>query len=153
MYGETKRYESIEISGVSRLDELQAAFLRVKLRHLNDWVTRRRRIATMYIEALQGVGDIECVTNNPLGAYHLFVIRTKRRNSLQKYLTDRGIATAIHYPTPIHLVKAFQHLGYKRHDFPVSEALSRETLSIPMFPSLTDSEVVRVVRTIKKYFH
>jgi dTDP-4-amino-4,6-dideoxygalactose transaminase len=152
MYGETKRYESIEVSGVSRLDELQAAFLRVKLRHLMAWVSRRREIAKHYKESLRGVGDIQFVTDNPHGAYHLFVIRTKRRNALRKYLTARGIGTAIHYPATIHLVKAFRYLGYKNGNFPVSEALSREVLSIPMFPLLTDSEILRIVRTIKKYF-
>lgn len=152
MYGETKRYESVEVSGVSRLDELQAAFLRVKLRHLTAWVTRRREIAQQYIRGLHETGDIQCVTNNPMSAYHLFVIRTKHRNALQAFLTGRGIGSAIHYPIPIHLVKAFRHLEYKNGDFPVSEALSQEVLSLPMFPLLTDGEVHRVIRTVKKYF-
>ncbi|MCX6791716.1 MAG: DegT/DnrJ/EryC1/StrS family aminotransferase [Candidatus Gottesmanbacteria bacterium] len=152
MYGETKRYESVEVSGVSRLDELQAALLRVKLRHLAEWVASRREIAKQYIEELRGVGDIQFVTDNPKSCYHLFVIRTKRRYALRAYLTARGIGTAIHYPAPIHLVRAFRDLGYKHGDFPVSEALSQEILSIPMFPSLTNGEILRVVRTIKKYF-
>jgi dTDP-4-amino-4,6-dideoxygalactose transaminase len=152
MYGETKRYESVEVSGVSRLDELQAALLRVKLRHLTDWVTRRREIAQQYIDGLRGTGDVQFVTKNPQGAYHLFVIRTKHRNALQTYLSDRGVGNAVHYPIPIHLVRAFRDLGYKHGDFPVSEALSREILSLPMFPGLTDREVLRVVSTIKKYF-
>ena len=152
MYGEIKRYESVEVSGVSRLDELQAAFLRVKLHHLKAWVTRRRDIAKQYIEELHGTGDIQFVTNNTRSAYHVFVIRTKHRNALRKYLSARGIGTAIHYPVPIHLVRAFRDLGYKSGDFPVSESLSREILSIPMFPRLTDGEILRVVRTVKKYF-
>ncbi len=152
MYGETKRYESSEVSGVSRLDELQAAFLRVKLRHLNAAVARRRAIATQYIQGLQNAGDIRFVTDNPGSSYHLFVIRTKHRDTLRKYLAARGIATAIHYPVPIHLVKAFRSLGYKKGDFPVSEALSRDVLSIPFYPYLTDGEVLRVIRTIKRYF-
>jgi dTDP-4-amino-4,6-dideoxygalactose transaminase len=153
MYGETKRYESTEVSGVSRLDELQAALLRVKLRHLNKWVVRRRQIANQYREGLRGQGDIQLVTENPRGSYHLFVIRTKHRNALQTYLASRGIGTAVHYPTPIHLVRAFRNLGYKHSNFPVSEVLSREVLSIPMFPCLTNAEVLRVIRTIKEYFH
>jgi dTDP-4-amino-4,6-dideoxygalactose transaminase len=152
MYGETKRYKSVEVSGVSRLDELQAALLRVKLRHLTDWVTRRREIAKQYVEGLRGTGDIQFVTDNVRGAYHLFVIRTKHRNTLQTYLTSRGIGSAIHYPAPIHFVHAFRDLGYTAGDFPVSESLSREILSIPMFPLLTDDEILRVIRTIKKYF-
>ncbi len=153
MYGEIKRYESIEVSGVSRLDELQAAFLRVKLRYLNTWVDRRRKIAKQYVEGLRGVGDVQLVTNNPRGSYHLFVIRTKQRNALARYLTEHGIGNAIHYPTPIHLIRAFRDLGYKKGDFPVSEALSREILSLPMFPYLTDGEILRVIRAVKKYFH
>ena len=153
MYGETKRYESVEVSGVSRLDELQAALLRVKLRHLDGWVARRRSIAAGYIKGLRGIGDIQFVTNNPHGSYHLFVIRTKHRNDLARYLTAHGIGSAVHYPTPIHLVQSFRHLGYKRGDFPISEALSREILSLPIFPNLTDSEILRVVHAIKKYFH
>jgi len=155
MYGEIKRYESVEVSGVSRLDELQAAFLRVKLRHLTDWVARRREIAKQYIAGLTNVGDISFVHPSLYiahSAFHLFVIRTKHRDALRKYLAARGIGTAIHYPAPIHLVRAFGNLGYKNGDFPVSEALSREVLSIPMFPHLTDGEILRVIRTIKKYF-
>jgi dTDP-4-amino-4,6-dideoxygalactose transaminase len=152
MYGETKRYESVEVSGVSRLDELQAAFLRVKLRHLSGWVARRREIAKQYCEQLKGIGDIQFVTDNLRGAYHLFVIRTKRRNALREYLTSRGIGNAIHYPAPIHFVRAFRDLGYKYGAFPISEALSREVLSIPIFPFLTNEEVLRVIHTIKRYF-
>jgi dTDP-4-amino-4,6-dideoxygalactose transaminase len=153
MYGETKRYESVEVAGVSRLDELQAALLRVKLRHLDGWVARRRSIAAGYIKGLRGIGDIQFVTNNPHGSYHLFVIRTKHRNDLARYLTAHGIGSAVHYPTPIHLVRAFRDLGYKKGDFPVSEALSQEILSLPMFPELTDGEVDRVIQTVRKYFH
>jgi dTDP-4-amino-4,6-dideoxygalactose transaminase len=151
MYGETKRYESVEISGVSRLDELQAAFLRVKLRHLSPWVNRRREIAKQYMKGLRGIGDIRFVSSEG-SSFHLFVIRTKRRDALQKYLAARLIGTALHYPVPIHFVRAFRCLGYTKGDFPVSEALSREVLSLPMFPLLTDSEVRRVIRTVKKYF-
>ena len=155
MYGETKRYKSIEISGTSRLDELQAALLRVKLRHLNAWVSRRRDIAKHYIAGLTDIGDISCV-HPPLRighcSFHLFVIRTKHRDALQKYLAARLIGTAIHYPAPIHFAKAFRNLGYRKGDFPVSEALSREILSLPMFPLLTDSEVDTVTRTIRRFF-
>lgn len=152
MYGETKRYESTEISGVSRLDELQAAFLRVKMHHLPAWIARRRAIANMYRKSLTNVGDIRFVAN-PKSSYHLFVIRTKFRNRLQSYLTARGIGTTIHYPTCIHLVKSFAHLGYRKGDFPVSEALAREILSIPMYPELTDAEIETVSSTIQKFFH
>jgi len=152
MYGEVSRYQSIEVSGVSRLDELQAALLRVKLRHLTAWVTRRKIIARHYLTSLKGIGDLEFVTNNPRSAYHLFVIRTKHRDHLQEYLAKRGIGSAVHYPTPIHLTKSFRNLGYKKGDFPEAEAQSREVLSIPIFPELTDGEVTKVITTIKRYF-
>lgn len=151
MYGERKRYKSEEISGVSRLDELQAAFLRVKLKYLNKWVTRRRKIAGRYIQGLTGTGDLRFVTCAG-SSYHLFVVRTKHRNALQSYLSKNGIGTAIHYPAPIHLVTSFRSLGYHKGDFPVSEALSREILSIPMYPELTDGEVLQVIHTIKTFF-
>lgn len=151
MYGEKKRYESTTVSGVSRMDELQAAILRVKLSHLKSWVSRRREIAKIYVDSLTGTGDIRFVSS-PGSSYHLFVIRTTYRNKLQKYLAKNGVGTAIHYPLPIHLVPSFRTLGYHSGDFPVSEALSREVLSIPIFPELTDGEVGRVIQTIKKFF-
>jgi dTDP-4-amino-4,6-dideoxygalactose transaminase len=151
MYGERVRYASAEVSGTSRLDELQAAFLRVKLKHLNRWVVRRREIAKRYIKGLTKTGDLRFVTS-PGSSHHLFVIRTKYRDELQQYLTRKKIGTAIHYPIPIHLVRSFRSLGYHTGDFPVSEALSREMLSIPMFPELTDHEVFQVMRAIKTFF-
>ncbi|KKW10375.1 MAG: hypothetical protein UY48_C0039G0002 [Candidatus Gottesmanbacteria bacterium GW2011_GWB1_49_7] len=152
MYGEIQRYQSIEIAGVSRLDELHAAILRVKLKHLNAWVARRRSIAKQYLKGLRGVGDLRFVTSDPNGAFHLFVIRTKFRSALATYLKKYGVGTAIHFPTPIHFVKAFRNLRYKRGDFPVSEALSREILSLPMFPELTENEVHSVIKTMKTFF-
>lgn len=151
MYGEHARYESQEISGVSRLDELQAALLRAKLNHLDAWVSRRREIAKIYMQNLQNVGDIRFVFTRG-SSFHLFVIRTKYRDHLQEYLKKRSVGTAVHYPTPIHLVHSFKKLGYKKGDFPVSEALSNEILSIPIFPELTDHEVQTVIRAIKLFF-
>ncbi len=155
VYGETIRYHSEEISGVSRLDELHAAILRVKLRHLRRWVARRRTIAKYYVHALSGVGDVSFV--HPLlrmddCAFHLFVIRTKTRDRLAQYLRRHGVATAIHYPVPISLTPAFAAAGYHKGDFPVAEALSREILSVPMFPELADNEVETIVRTIRRFF-
>lgn len=153
MYGEVDRYKSEEIAGVSRLDELHASILRVKLTHINAWVARRRKIAKRYSEGLSGIGDIRFVTSNMLSSFHLFVIRTRYRDALQTFLSRRGIGTGIHYPTPIHLVRSFRFLGYNKGDFPVSEAQSREILSIPMFPELTDQEVTTIIRAIQNFFH
>jgi dTDP-4-amino-4,6-dideoxygalactose transaminase len=157
MYGETSRYKSEEISGVSRLDELQAAILRVKLRFLAEWVEKRTRIAEYYLRELQGVGDINLVTadnskTEGKSSRHLFVIRTEKRDALQKFLTDHEIGSGIHYPVPIHLTKSFLNLGYKKGDFPIAEILCREVLSIPIYPELTSQETEMVVKTIKLFF-
>ena len=160
MYGEEDRYQSTEVSGVSRLDELQAAILRVKLRHLPQWLQRRRAIASYYFRELEGVGDIRWV-NNEAGirnqeyrsSYHLFVIRTEKRDRLAIFLKNHGIGTGIHYPVPVHLTRAFRNLGYRQGDFPVSESLSREILSLPVYPELTDNEVATVVSEIKTFYH
>jgi dTDP-4-amino-4,6-dideoxygalactose transaminase len=153
MYGEASRYHSRFVSGTSRLDELQAALLRVKLRHLDWWVQKRRKVAARYIKGLDDVGDITIVTKNlSESAFHLFVIRTKRRDQLITFLSDRGIGTGVHYPTPVHTQYAFRHLRYKKGDFPISEALSRQTLSLPIYPHLTDKEIETVIGSIKSFY-
>ena len=154
MYGEVSRYHSHVISGASRLDELQAAILRVKLRHLNEWVKKRRVFAAHYIRELTGVGDIRIMTTNVQeAAFHLFVIRTKQRNALMKFLGNHNIGTGIHYPTPIHTQQAFRNLGYTKGDFQVSEELSREVLSLPIYPHLTQKEVGTIIRAIQLFYH
>lgn len=155
MYGETSRYNSVIISRVSRLDELQAALLCVKLKHLTAWNIRRRQIADRYMKGLAGTGDIRFLyhpSKNLRSANHLFAIRTARREELQKFLAKNGIQTAVHYPVPIHLIKSFKHLGYKQGDFPISEALSREVLSLPLFPELKETEQAAVIRQIRIFF-
>lgn len=159
MYGEVSCYQSVETAGVSRLDELQAAVLRIKLRHLERWNKRRAEIAGYYrreliilSRVLPRVFPLRASPAHYRSVYHLFVIRTSRRNQLKEYLAKKGIATGIHYPTPVHLQPAFKSLGYKRGDFPVAEKLSREILSLPIFPELTDAEVEYVVATVKKFF-
>jgi len=154
MYGEKARYVSVEVSGVSRLDEIQAAILRVKLEMLDRWVQRRREIAEQYITAFSHVGDIRVLTgsDDAKGAWHLFVVRTAKRDALQAYLTKHGIGCAIHYPTPIHLTPSFANLGYKKGDFPIAEALSKEVLSLPMYPELTDREVETVIKEVKRFY-
>lgn len=152
MYGETSRYNSTEISSVSRLDELQAAILRVKLKHLSKWNTQRQKIAKKYLREFDGVGDIRVVNSSFKSANHLFVIRTKYRDRLQVYLAKKGIHTAIHYPIPIHITKSFKHLGYKKGTFPISETLSQQVLSLPLFPELKVSEQQAVIQAVKKFF-
>jgi len=152
-YGEKKKYEHILQGGNSRLDEIQAALLRVKLRYLDKWNDQRRTKALRYKEELEGTGVVCPVEKEGSHhVYHLFVIRSKRRNGLQKFLKERGIDTLIHYPIPIHLQKAYKELGYQRGDLPVTEKCSREISSLPFSPELKDEEMEVVGKQIKDYF-
>jgi len=151
-YGEKKKYEHILKGGNSRLDEIQAALLRVKLRYLDQWNEQRRRKASIYKKKLEGSGVVCPVEKKGSHhVYHLFVIRSKRRNGLQVFLKGKGIDTLIHYPIPIHLQKAYRELGYGRGDFPMTEKSSREILSLPFFPELTESEMDEVATQIKVF--
>ncbi|KKR02039.1 MAG: pleiotropic regulatory protein [Microgenomates group bacterium GW2011_GWC1_39_12] len=140
MYGEVKRYESREVSGVSRLDELQAAVLRVKLRHLDDWNARRRQITEVYTKGLDNIQNISVIPYESGACYHLFVIRTNRRDELKAYLKKEGIGCAIHYPKPL------------VSKFPMAEKLSKEILSLPIYPELTNTNIVHIANTIKQFF-
>lgn len=151
MYGEVSRYTSIEVSGVTRLDELQAAILRVKLRRLNQWNSKRRRLAAYYSVKLASVPNLTVLPYNKGSCHHLFVVRTKNREYLHKLLSDKNIGTAVHYPVPIHLIPAFQFLGYRRGEFPVAETLSREVLSLPFFPEMTKKEIDEVIRRLSGF--
>lgn len=148
MYGEIKRYESKEVSGVSRLDELQAAILRVKLKHLDMWNKKRKAIATFYTNALRSVSGITCIPYTKGSCHHLFVIRVKNRVAFMEYLKKHGVQTNIHYPYPIHLVSAFKYLGYKKGDFPMAETLSSEVVSLPLYPELIAQEMRHIVQWI-----
>jgi dTDP-4-amino-4,6-dideoxygalactose transaminase len=151
-YGWRQRYAS-EISGLnSRLDELQAAVLRVKLKYLDQWNGERRKKAAIYTKLLAGT-EIVCPTEKePVRhVYHLYVIRTERRDSLQAFLKEQGIGTLIHYPTPIHLQNAYKNLGYLRGDLPLTEQCSQEILSLPLFPELTESEIELVASKIRHF--
>jgi len=151
-YGWRRRYVS-EIPGLnSRLDELQAAILRVKLKHLEQWNEERRKKAEIYTERLAPLGII-CPSEG-LGVkhvYHLYVIRTKERDALQGFLKKKGIQTLIHYPVPIHLQEAYKDLGYRQGDLPVTEQYSLEILSLPLFPGIRESEMEEVIQSIRSF--
>ncbi|MCC6158069.1 MAG: DegT/DnrJ/EryC1/StrS family aminotransferase [Deltaproteobacteria bacterium] len=152
-YGQKTRYEASAIGINSRLDEVQAAILRVKLTHLAAWTERRRAIAKIYKAAFAGL-PLERPGCPPGGncVYHLFVVAVEDRDAFIAHLGARGIGTQIHYPIPIHLQPAFRDLGYSRGDFPVSERLAGRVVSIPLFPEMTDGEVERVARAVRSYF-
>lgn len=137
----------------SRIDTIQAAILKTKLPHLEGWIKKRREIASYYTSQLQNLPVV--LPNEPpyaKSSYHLYVIRTKRRDQLNKYLQENGIACGMHYPTPIHLQPCMRGFGNKRGDFPISEASSQEILSLPIYPELSLKETQTVVHFIKKFF-
>lgn len=135
-----------------RLDSLQAAILRVKLRYLDQWIEARRNVAARYKKLLVGA-NIRMPADPPgyQHVYHLFVVRSQNRNVLQAYLKEHGIGTAIHYPDPVHL-QPFYSQGRDRHgEFPVAEALCKEILSLPMFPEMTEPQVDYVADSIRNF--
>ena len=151
-YGQEKRYYH-RIKGFnSRLDELQAAILLVKLKYLDQWNSRRRGIAHIYSEQITAVhaGKPKEMSYGK-HAFHLYVIRHPRREDLRAYLEQGGVQTLIHYPVPIHLQEAYRDLGYGKHSFPVAENCAEEILSLPIFPQLRDEEVLRVAKLIDHF--
>jgi len=150
-YGSRTKYQNDEKGFNSRLDELQAAFLRVKLRRLDDWNQRRRQIAERYLATLDGLGLIlPHVEPGNVTCWHLFVVRCVRRDELHTALLEAGVQTAIHYPIPPHLQPAYADLGHTEGSFPLSECLHREVLSLPMGPTLSDDEVAEVIAAITR---
>lgn len=150
--GQRAKYDH-RIKGFNhRLDTMQAAVLGVKLPHLDEWNAARRRAAAHYTELLHPLpvatphvmADVEHV-------YHLYIIRTKNREALQSHLSEAGVATGLHYPVPVHLQAAFEDLGHKPGDFPVTEAYADEILSLPMYPELQNEAITYVVDAIKAF--
>jgi len=153
-YGSQKKYYNEVVGHNNRLDEMQAAFLRVKLPHLDEWTAQRQAIASAYLEGLQGVGDLilPSTHSDSTHVYHLFVVRTKHRDELAKYLNDRGIGTLIHYPIPPHLQECYKDLGYNRGDFPIAEEIADTALSLPMWPGMSAVEIDFVLRKVADFF-
>lgn len=150
-HGQEKKYYH-QIEGFNgRLDAIQAGLLSVKLRHLAKWNAQRRANAALYRDLLASLEE-HVTTPKHLEhhrpVYHLFVIRTTDRQALQLRLADVGIGTGIHYPIPLHLQRAYRHLGYREHDFPVTERLACSILSLPMYPQLRENQIVQVVGQI-----
>lgn len=147
-YGEISKGYSQFVGYNSRLDEIQAAILRVKLRHLDEWNDKRREHAKLYNDLLTSSvikPSEEALTRH---AWHLYVIRSKRRNELRDFLGARGIATGIHYPLPVHRQTAY--LPYRGLKFPISEEAADTVLSLPMFPELSDGEIAEVAEAVKE---
>jgi dTDP-4-amino-4,6-dideoxygalactose transaminase len=152
-HGSERRYYHDLIGMNARLDEIQAVVLRAKLPHLSEWNQQRRTHASLYNQLLQGslvVTPVEQAGNTPI--YHLYVVRVPRRDELQAWLKDHGIFTGIHYPVPNHLQPAMKSLGYKPGDFPITEQVVKEIISLPMFAELTDEQVASVVNEIHAFY-
>ena len=153
VHGIERRYHHDLHGYNSRLDELQAAILRVKLRHLPAWNERRAAIAARYTHGL-AVMPLECPvadTGNQ-HVFHVYAVLTDQRDALQAHLNQHGVSTIIYYPLPLHLQKVYADLGYREGDLPVSEAVSRRILPLPIFPELTDEQADYVTATIRGFF-
>ena len=137
----------------SRLDEIQAAILRVKLPHLNCWNARRAEIAARYSSAFQGL-PVELPVTAPGNqhVFHVYALLSDRRDELQQFLTEHGVPTLIYYPQPLHRQKVYADCGWREGDFPIAEAVSRRILPLPMYPELTDEQVDYVGKTVRAFF-
>ncbi|HVO32990.1 MAG TPA: DegT/DnrJ/EryC1/StrS family aminotransferase [Elusimicrobiota bacterium] len=151
-HGAKVKYHHDEIGYNSRLDELQAGILSVKLAHLDAWNERRRSLASAYHARLKDL-PVTLPQEAPgrHHIYHLYSIRSPKRDALKAFLAERGISTGLHYPAPLHLQPALAYLGHREGDFPVSEALARETLSLPLYPQMTDDQVEIVCQALRAF--
>jgi len=153
-YGSREKYKNEILGHNMRLDEIQATFLSIKLKYLDLWTSQRVSIAKKYNEALNGMGDIitPYLHTDSTHSYHLYVIRTKSRDKLQKHLSEKGIGTLIHYPIPPHLQYAYKFLEHKVGDFPIAEELSKSLLSLPIWPGMNDVEIKYVIDSISSFY-
>ncbi len=140
-YGMKVKYHHLTKAGNHRLDNLQAAFLRVKLKHLDNWNMKRRELAKKYIYLLKNSIKLTEEKHGLYEVYHIFVVRSQKRDKLQRFLLEQGIQTLVHYPIPIHLQPAFKELELHTGSFPFAEKFSKSVLSIPFFPELTEREI------------
>lgn len=153
-HGETRKYHHEAIGYTARLDTFQAIVLLEKLSHLDEWNAQRRTVTKLYEQELARVDGLRLPAEAPgsRSAWHLYVVRVDAPDELADYLRSRDIHTGRHYPEPPHLAPAYRHLGYAPGDFPVAEALSREGLSLPLFPGMSDAQVDHVCRALRDYF-
>jgi dTDP-4-amino-4,6-dideoxygalactose transaminase len=154
-HGQSTRYYHPVVGYNARLDEIQAAILRIKLKRLEQWNARRRELARMYDERLQNTGVIapEIPSDIRRHVFYTYTIRVPggRRDDLRKYLGERGIGTQIHYPVPIHLQQSAEFLGYRKGDMPITERVASEVLSLPMYPELADEQLDRVADSVRSF--
>jgi dTDP-4-amino-4,6-dideoxygalactose transaminase len=155
VHGSRSQYLHTVVGTNSRLDEIQAAVLRVKIKYLEGWTEKRIKNAERYNELFSQAGLLGFVTppavpSSKRSVFNQYVVRARQRDRLRQYLQKNGIGTAIYYPVPLHLQKCFRYLDYRRGDFPVSEKAARQALALPVYPELKKSEIYYVVATIKR---
>jgi dTDP-4-amino-4,6-dideoxygalactose transaminase len=153
-HGQTGVYRHGWVGGNFRLDTIQAAALIVKLRHLEDWSAKRRANAALYDTLLADCGEVATpvVREGNVSIYNQYVVRVPRRDELQAHLRDAGIGSAVYYPLSLHEQECFRELGYKRGQFPQSEAAADEVLALPIFPELADEQIEYVAARVKEFF-
>lgn len=153
-YGSQQKYYNEVVGYNSRLDELQAAVLRVKLQHLPAWTQQRQQVAAWYGQHLAGIDGLHlpAVAAGATHVYHLYVVRTAQRDALQQHLTTQGIGTMIHYPVSPHRQQAYAHLELPVGAFPIAEELAATCLSLPMWPGMTEAHVSAVAAAIRQFF-
>lgn len=151
-YGSERKYHFDEVGMNSRLDELQAGLLRVKLSHLDDLNEERRHIASRYLQEIRSdLITLPAVRPGAVSTWHQFVIHTPARDRLKAYLLENEVGSEIHYPIPPHLSHAYRHLGYQKGAFPIAERAAAEVLSLPMFNGMTEDEITRVIETVNRF--
>ena len=151
-YGQSKPFVHDIIGHNNRLDSIQAAILKVKLKYLKDWNKARQRIAQTYISGLSDLPiKLPVERPNAKAVYHLFVVEIDRRDECITHLRNEGIMAQIHYPTPIHLQPCYKHLGYRQGDFPVTEAAACRILSLPIYAELTDRQIGKVISSLRNF--
>jgi dTDP-4-amino-4,6-dideoxygalactose transaminase len=153
-HGSARRYVHDTIGHNYRMEAIQGAVLNVKLKYIEAWTKLRQEHAALYNELLKDVGEITTpsVKDGRTHSYHLYVVRCERRDELKEFLEQQGVAAGLHYPIPLHLQKAYAHLGYRKGDFPAAEKSAGEILSLPIFPELTAEQIRYVVDTIKAFY-
>lgn len=152
-HGQSGKYVSSEAGWNSRLDEIQAAILRVKLRHLPEWQHARQAHASAYTKLLLGVPGIAppLVPENYEHAFHQYTIRVEQRDALQQFFSERNIGSAVYYPVPLHLQPLYSSLGHKPGDFPHAEHAAQEVISLPMYPELRSEQIARVAEAVTEF--
>ncbi|MDA2936635.1 DegT/DnrJ/EryC1/StrS family aminotransferase [Acidobacteria bacterium AH-259-A15] len=150
-HGWRRKYFPEKVGYNSRLDELQAAILRVKLKHIDEWNESRCRLASHYSKGLQGL-NIKLPYEHPEAkhVYHLYVIQVNERGRIQRGLKEAGVASAVYYPQPLHLTEPCQFLGHEKGDFPVAERASETTLAIPLYPEMSVEQLKTVLAAVKQ---